>query len=123
METKKSSTNLEVKLESLKYELTNSLKATRLITDPAINGLTLTYKRRGQENKDQCRIIQKGLKIMLQNAYRGYVDLSFETVDEMQRIYRVKLEVLAEKKEEQETTYNALTKINEFINFYNKSRK
>jgi hypothetical protein len=121
METKKHQSNLEIRLESLKDQFISALKATRLVVNPQINGLTLTYeRRRGLETKEGCKIIQPGLMIMIQNAYKGYVNISFETVDETERIYKATLELLTEKKQtEQELAYDVLTKINQFINKYN----
>jgi len=121
METKKHQPNLELQLESLKDQFISALKATKLIVNPQIEDLTLTYeRRRGLEHKEGCKIIQPGLMIMIQNAYKGYVNIRFETINEQERTYRATLEILTETKQtEQEIAYDVLTKINQFIIKYN----
>jgi len=121
----KSSSSLEVKLESLKDQLLLELRETKLLVNPKINDLTLTYEqRRGLETKGYCKIIQTGLKIMLNRAYNGEVDLHFETVEEQSREYKVTLEVLAETKQaEQQRVYESLTKIIQFIKSYKTIKK
>ena len=81
----------------------------------------MTYEvRRGTENKEGCKLIKPGLKILLRRFYEGNVDLHFETLDEKQRTYRATLEVLAETKQaEDQLIYESLVKITNFINGYN----
>lgn len=123
MKSKQSQSDLEVKLESLKDQFIEALKSTRLVVNPKITGLTLAYeKRRGLNTQEGCKVIGTGLAIMLKRAYKGYVNLRFETINEESKIYRATLEILAETEEkEKELSYEALTKLNEFINCYNKS--
>jgi len=124
METK-SQSNLEVKLQSLKDQFLETLKATKLIVNPQIKGLTLTYEvRRGLQNKEGCKVIQPGLKILIRKAYEGNVEVHFETLDEQSKTYRARLEVLAETtQEEAQLTYEALMKMTQFINGYNQIHK
>jgi hypothetical protein len=123
METKRYQPNLEVRLESLKDQFIAALRATKLVVNHEINGLTLTYeKRRGLENQEGCRVIQTGLMIMLKRDFNGYANIHFEPTDTISRSYRATLEVLAETEQaEQQLAYNALTRISEFINFYNQN--
>ncbi|MFA5258731.1 MAG: hypothetical protein WC979_05620 [Candidatus Pacearchaeota archaeon] len=116
--------NLEVKLESLKDQFIAALKSTKLIVNPEINGLTLTYeKRRGALTCSDCKSIQLGLKVMLKKLYNGNADIFFEEANES-RGYKATLEVLAETNQgETQLAYDALTKINQFIEAYKELRK
>jgi len=116
--------SLEVKLESLKDQFITALKSTKLIVNPEINGLTLTYeKRRGALTYSDCRSIQLGLKVMLKKLYNGNADIFFEEAGESRR-YKATLEVLAETNQgETQLAYDALTKISQFIEAYKELRK
>lgn len=119
METKPK-INKNLKSESLKDQFIESLKSTKLVLDPEINNMTMTYEqRKGRINNLECGRIKGGLKIMLERNYKGNVGLHFETLDEQTRKYKATLDVLAETKEqEQELAYDALTKISQFIEAY-----
>lgn len=125
MEIKKSKPSLDLKLESLKDQFIKNLKETKLVVDPEINDLTLTYEqRRGLKTQEDCKIIQLGLKVMLKRQYNEGIDLYFETLDKQARKYQITLEILAETKEqEQQLAYDALTKISEFIESYKQIKK
>lgn len=116
--------SLEVKLEGLKDQFTAALKSTKLIVNPEINGLTLTYeKRRRTLTCSDCRSIQLGLKVMLKKLYNGNADIFFEEAGESGR-YKATLEVLAETNQgETQLAYDALTKISQFIEAYKELRK
>ena len=125
METKKSKPSLDLKLQSLKDQFIENLRATKLVVDPEINSLTLNYEqRKGTLTNIECGRIKLGLKVMLRRSYNGHVDIQFETLDEQTRSYRATLEVLAETKEqEQQLAYDALTKIGQFIEAYKEIMK
>jgi hypothetical protein len=112
-------------IQSLKDEFIANLRDSKLVFSPEINGLTLTYEqRRGLETLEGCKLIQKGLMIVLQNAFKGYVNLHFEEVDKSSRKYRATLQVLGETgEEEKQLAYDALTKINNFIHGYRELKK
>jgi hypothetical protein len=119
--------DLEVKLLSLKDQVLAGLNAAKLILNPQLNGLTLTYeKRKGLDTQEGCKIIQLGLKARLNRLYSGNVEIHFETINEQSRIYQVTLEVATEAntiQAEQQLAYEALTEINKFIQSYIQLKK
>ncbi len=123
MEAKKSEQDLETKLQNLKNSFLLNLEGTKLVLEPEVNGLSLTYvQRRGSQIQEQCRIIKLGLKAMLNRYYQENADILFDTLDNEKRVYRATLIVAANsRQEEHQLAYDVFTKINEFIRSYNQN--
>jgi len=123
MAIKQSQSDLEIKLQGLKDQFIEGLKATKLVVNPRIDNLTLTYEQRrsGKEILEGCKIIKLGLKAALDKLYKGNVEIHFETIEEESKRYKARLELLAEGEQEKKLAYEVLAKINEFITFYNQA--
>ena len=124
MEAKRSEQNLEAKLQNLKNSFLLNLEGTKLVLEPEVSGLSLTYvQRKGPQVQEQCRMIKLGLKAMLNRFYQDNADILFDTLDNERRVYRATLIVVANSKsEEPQLAYDVFTKINEFIRFYNQNQ-